>query len=155
MLRYAFAALIFVVQAPALHAMEGPVAADVVRVVDGDTFVARALVWPGHSVEVSVRIRGIDAPETRTRCEAEKTAGLEAAGVLERMLESGRIYLTNIGSGKFYGRVLADVANAEGRDVASAMLHLGLAKPYSGGRRTSQCLEAGRPETEHPAEPRR
>jgi micrococcal nuclease len=150
MLRYAFAVLVLV-QAPVLHAMEGPVAADVLRVVDGDTFVARALVWPGHSVEVSVRIRGIDAPETRTRCEAEKSAGLDATRALGRILETGRAYLTNIGGGKFYGRVLADVADGEGRDVAAAMLELGLVEPYSGGRRPGRCLEAGRPETEHRA----
>ena len=36
--------------------------AEVVRIIDGDTFQARVQVWPGLSVDTKVRLRGIDAP---------------------------------------------------------------------------------------------
>jgi endonuclease YncB( thermonuclease family) len=47
--------------------LRGPVEAIVVKVIDGDTFVADAAVWPGQTVRVNIRIRGIDAPEMKRR----------------------------------------------------------------------------------------
>lgn len=119
--------------------MAGPVEADVVRVLDGDTFEADARVWPGHFVRVKIRIRGIDAPETRSRCHAEKIAGLYARDVLERLIGSGPVSISNIGGDKYYGRVLADVSTADGTAVAPALLDLAVVRPYSGGRRDSRC----------------
>lgn len=37
--------------------------AEVVQVIDGDTFEARVHLWPGLNVTTRVRLRGIDAPE--------------------------------------------------------------------------------------------
>lgn len=117
----------------------GPVTARVLRVIDGDTFLAEALVWPGHSVRVSVRIRGIDTPELRSRCAAEKAAARRAKAALARLLGDDPVSISAIGGGKYYGRVLADVADAQGRQVAPALLALGVARPYDGGRRVSFC----------------
>lgn len=117
----------------------GPVEARVLRVIDGDTFVAEALVWPGHSVKVAVRIRGIDAPEMRSRCKAEKRAARRSRAVLSRLIGEGPVRITAIGGGKYYGRVLADVADGQGRPVAANMLRLGMAQPYHGGRREAFC----------------
>ena len=50
---------------------EGPVSADVVRVIDGDTFEANAQIWLGETIAVRVRVAGIDAPELHARCEDE------------------------------------------------------------------------------------
>ncbi len=44
---------------------QGPVAAHVSRVIDGDTFEASAAIWLGQAITVRVRIAGIDAPELR------------------------------------------------------------------------------------------
>ncbi len=125
--------------ASAAELFAGPVEARVLRVIDGDTFLAEALVWPGHSVRVAVRIRGIDAPEMRSRCAAEKAAAREARAALAGLLGDGRVTVSNIGGAKYYGRVLADVADAEGRAVGPALLRLGLARPYDGGRRDAFC----------------
>ncbi len=129
----------------------GPVAASVIRIIDGDTFVAHARVWPGHSVEVSVRIRGIDAPETRTRCAAEKQAGEAAASVLSRMIGEASVRLTRVGADKFYGRVVADVAQADGQDVATLLLGAGLVAAYDGGARAGLCSGRGIPGMEQSA----
>ncbi|WP_210209465.1 hypothetical protein [Notoacmeibacter ruber] len=45
--------------------VSGPVAASVVNVIDGDSFTADALVWPGMRLRYTVRVKGIDTPETR------------------------------------------------------------------------------------------
>ncbi len=52
--------------------------ADVIRVIDGDTFEARVRVWPGMDVTTKVRLRGIDAAELHARCDAERTKALAA-----------------------------------------------------------------------------
>jgi len=123
----------------AAETFPGPVEARVLRVIDGDTFVAEALVWPGHSVRVAVRIRGIDAPEIRSRCPAEKKAARRSRAALSRLIGEGPVSISAIGGGKYYGRVLADVADARGHAVAVKMLRLGMARPYFGGRREAFC----------------
>jgi len=125
--------------AAAADVVPGPVEAKVLRVIDGDTFVAEALVWPGHNVTVAVRIRGIDAPEMRSRCAAEKKAARQARAALSRLIGDGPVSISAIRGGKYYGRVLADVTDARGRQVAAKMLHLGLARAYDGGRREAFC----------------
>lgn len=117
----------------------GPVETRVLRVVDGDTFVAEALVWPGHAVTVSVRVRGIDAPEIRSRCAAERAAAKKARAMLDRLLGDGPVTVSNIGGDKYYGRVLADVTTAGGEDVGPAMLRLGAARAYGGKTRQAMC----------------
>jgi endonuclease YncB( thermonuclease family) len=117
----------------------GPVAARVVEVLDGDTFLAEAHVWPGQSIRVNVRIRGIDAPEMKSRCAAEHAAALEARDVLAGLLQDGEVSISNIGGAKYYGRVLADVSTGDGKTVGAVMLDLGLARPYWGGRRAGWC----------------
>ena len=125
--------------AVAAKSFTGPVEAKVLRVIDGDTFVAEAQIWPGHSIRTSVRIRGIDAPEMRSRCEAEKKAARRSRAVLARLIGDGPVTISAIGGAKYYGRVLADVADARGRPVAAHMLGLGMARPYEGGKREAFC----------------
>ncbi|MGZ5836846.1 MAG: thermonuclease family protein [Xanthobacteraceae bacterium] len=56
----------------------GRYAVDVLRVIDGDTFEARVHVWPSFELTTRVRLRSIDAPELKARCEAERV-GAETA----------------------------------------------------------------------------
>src|SRR5215216_3144877 len=46
--------------------------AEVLRVIDGDTFEARVRIWPGLDVTTKVRLRNIDAPELKARCTEEQ-----------------------------------------------------------------------------------
>lgn len=117
----------------------GPVAANVVRVLDGDTFLAEALVWPGQAIRVNVRIRGIDAPEMKAKCPMEKEAALRARDALGRLLAGASVSISNIAGAKYYGRVLADVAAPGGQPVAEALLAEGVVRPYAGGRREKWC----------------
>lgn len=118
---------------------KGPVEANVLKVLDGDTFLAEAHIWPGHSVRVNVRIRGIDTPEMRSKCVSERDAALRAQAALSEILGEQRISISNIGGAKYHGRVLADVETNEGLQVADAMIESQLARAYSGGKRKSWC----------------
>ncbi|RFC62701.1 thermonuclease family protein [Fulvimarina endophytica] len=132
--------------APALageppRAIDGPVSAEVIKVRDGDTIEVQAFVWPMQSVYVAVRIRGIDAPEKRGACEAEKAAAEIATRRLEALVASGTVTLTGIKGDKYFGRVLADVATETEGDVAERLLRDGLVVPYGGDKRRDWCTE--------------
>jgi endonuclease YncB( thermonuclease family) len=75
----------------AAKSFRGPVEATVVEVIDGDTFLAEAHIWPGQSVRVNIRVRGIDAPEMKSRCESERVAALHARAVLAELIGGGAI----------------------------------------------------------------
>lgn len=117
----------------------GPVAAIVLNIIDGDTFLADAQVWPGQFVRVNVRIRGIDAPEMKSRCAGEHDAALRARDALAELIGDGAVSISNIGGAKYYGRVLADVETQQGVPVAEEMLGRSLVRPYDGGRRAGWC----------------
>lgn len=117
------------------RSVAGPVSARIVRIIDGDTVVVDAHPWPGNSVRVSVRLRGIDAPEIRSRCPAVRKAGERAREALAALLGSDDwVNLHDISGGKYYGRVLAAISNGNGQ-LAPILLARGLVRPYSGGRR--------------------
>jgi micrococcal nuclease len=113
--------------------------AEVLRVIDGDTFEARVRIWPGMDVTTKVRLRGIDAPEMRARCEDERAMALAARAALARLLAQGSVGVTGVGQDKYGGRVDADVSTAGTPDVSAAMLDGGYARPYAGGKRQSWC----------------
>jgi endonuclease YncB( thermonuclease family) len=113
--------------------------AEVLRVLDGDTFEARVKVWPGMEAVTRVRLRGIDAPEMKARCEDERVKALAAHDALARMLGEGAVGITNVGQDKYGGRVDADATTANTPNVADAMVAQGFARRYDGGKRISWC----------------
>ncbi len=119
--------------------LPGPVLAEVLRVVDGDTLVVRAQVWLGHRVETLVRVSGVDAPERKARCAEERVLADRARVFVEEKAAEGHIWLSDIRFGKYAGRVLARVRLATGADLSEALLAAGLARTYAGGKRQSWC----------------
>jgi micrococcal nuclease len=120
---------------------EGPVSAQVTRVIDGDTFEASAAIWLGESIDVHVRIAGIDAPELHARCDDERVKAEAARDFLAHRIEGSEVRLTAVRYDKYGGRVDADVADAQG-DVGAGMLKAGLARPYHSERRAGWCSQA-------------
>jgi endonuclease YncB( thermonuclease family) len=114
-------------------------AAEVVRIIDGDTFVARMRTAPGGEVETRVRLRSIDAAELHARCSRELRLALAARAALQRLLADGRITLSHVGPDKYPGRIDANVATRGTNDISAAMLSGGFARAYDGGRRGSWC----------------
>jgi endonuclease YncB( thermonuclease family) len=113
--------------------------ADVLRVVDGDTFEAKVHVWPGMDITTKVRLRGIDAPEMRARCADERSKAEAARDALGAMLGEGGVMVLRVGIDKYGGRVLATAATRRTADVSAALLARGLVRAYAGGRRESWC----------------
>lgn len=114
----------------------GPVAAELIRVIDGDTVLVSAMPWPDHHVTTYVRLRGIDAPELRSRCPAIRSAAEQAQSTLTNLLNASPVVaLTEISGDKYYGRVVAALTLADGSDPAEALLSAGLVDPYRGGRK--------------------
>jgi len=113
--------------------------AEVIRVIDGDTFQARVRVWPGLDVDTKVRLRNVDAPELHARCADELARAQAARAALETMLAAGGVTLSRVGIDKYGGRVDALVATRDTADVSTALLDGGFARSYAGGRRGSWC----------------
>lgn len=113
---------------------------DVVRTIDGDTFLARVRQRDGRDLIVRVRLRGIDAPEMKASCQEEAEA---AARALRDLLAQGGVTITNLGADK-YGRVLADVATKRTTNVSAALLAGGYARSYNGGHRDGWCARSWR-----------
>ena len=113
--------------------------AEVLRVLDGDTFEAKVRIWPGMEITTRVRLREIDAPEMHARCADERVKALASRDALAQLLAEGAVGISRIGQDKYGGRVDADVSTARTVDVATAMLERGFARRYSGGRRQNWC----------------
>lgn len=112
---------------------------ELVRVYDGDTITVNIPDWPpivGH--EIGVRIRGIDTPEIRGKCEIERQMAITAREIVSNILTNAQfVELHNISRGKYF-RLVADVY-ADGYKVADRLLVRGLAKPYDGGKKVPWC----------------
>lgn len=102
---------------------------------DGDT-----CTFTGPKGEpVKVRLLGIDAPEIKGACEAERDKAALAKNILTRMLtQASQIEMASWGEKDRYGRLLG-IIRADGVDVAGALILLGLGRPYQGGKRQPWC----------------
>jgi endonuclease YncB( thermonuclease family) len=118
--------------------------AEVVQVIDGDTFEARVHLWPGLHVTTRVRLRGIDAPELKAHCPQEREMAEIARDVLNEMVASGQVTLFNVGLDKYSGRVVADAATRAVPSVSDALLAAGHVRAYGGGHRNGWCATASR-----------
>ena len=122
--------------------VEGPVSAEVIRVIDGDTILVTARPWPQQSVEVYVRLRGIDTPELKSKCARGQEAAEAAKHFLEEMAgASSTVKLTRISADKYFGRIVADVVLQDGRDPARERLAAVFAASYSGLGGKNDCCQ--------------
>ncbi len=113
--------------------------AEIIRIIDGDTFEARVHVWPGLDVSTKVRLRNVDAPELHAHCADELAKAQAARAALETMLAAGGVTVSRVGIDKYGGRVDAVVATRDIADISTALLNGGWARSYDGGRRGSWC----------------
>lgn len=111
--------------------------AEVVRVIDGDTFEARIAVWPNHIVQTHVRLARINAPEMHGHCVREKDLAETARSRLKALLESPEpVLLSHVRPDKYFGRVVAEVRIGS-TDASATLLHDGRAVRY--GQRAHWC----------------
>ncbi|WFU41196.1 thermonuclease family protein [Bradyrhizobium sp. CB82] len=117
---------------------------DVIRTIDGDTFVARVHQQDGRDLVTRVRLRGIDAPELKASCRAELEKAEAATDALRNLLREGGIAIYNIGPDKYQGRIVADVATKRTANVSPALLAGGYTRSYNGGHREGWCARGWR-----------
>jgi endonuclease YncB( thermonuclease family) len=124
--------------------IKNAVPAEVVRVIDGDTFEVRAFLWHGLEKAVTIRLNGVNTPEKRKRagcipCGDEKKLAAKATKFVKKLIgKKGKIYLSNISGGQ-YDRYTADITTKTGKDLGKALIAQGLAKPYTSKGRACWC----------------
>lgn len=119
--------------------LPGPMAGEVLRVIDGDTVSVRVQVWIGQDIETLVRVAGIDTPELKGKCAAERQKAMTAKQKVMRFLADNKVSLRNITLEKYAGRVKADIHASNGQSLAQYMIAQGVARPYGGEKRQSWC----------------
>ena len=116
------------VQSPPLPATS--FVASVVRVVDGDTFLARV---GGAGAALRVRVIGVDTPETVKPDTPVRCYGPEASSFTKHLLRPGtqvRAAHEPGGDVDRYGRQLWDVWLPDGRFLESVLVASGAARAY-------------------------
>lgn len=104
------------------------------RIIDGDTFtVDLPCSDEVFCKDISVRVRGVDTPELKSKNAQKRQAALKAKEFTKNFLESGQVDLLKCGRDKYF-RLLCDVTS-DGEDLASALLKAGLARSYFGGKK--------------------
>lgn len=122
---------------PSGDVVAGPLQAEVIRVIDGDTPAVIAQIWPGSYVSISVRQYGIDTPEKggRAKNAYEAELGKQATEAARDLIEGKQVLLYNVEIDKFGGRVLADIKTLDGIDLGEHLIAKGLARPYFGEKK--------------------
>ncbi|HTM68474.1 MAG TPA: thermonuclease family protein [Candidatus Binatia bacterium] len=104
-------------------------ARDVVRTVDGDTFIV-----DDAGANVRVRIMGINTPETKDPRKPVECFGREASARLHELIDGKTVRLTadpGQDDRDRYGRLVRYVALPDGTDVGLAMVRDGYAYEYT------------------------
>jgi micrococcal nuclease len=117
----------------------GPYFGEVIRVIDGDTLEAKVELWPTISATVSVRLKGVDAPElTRPECAPEALGAKAAKEAMDEVLQPGtRIRLEAVEEDSFSGRVVADAfrqGDERGRTLVELLKRRGAICPWKPGQ---------------------
>jgi endonuclease YncB( thermonuclease family) len=120
--------------APAVQA-QSTLPATVLRVIDGDTFVANVMPLPDTTREIRVRVLELDTPELRGKCPEEKQLA-KAARARAAELLVGRVRLEVPEARAFdkFGRLLAHVRLEDGRYLAGVLIREGLGRAWTGLR---------------------
>ena len=95
------------------------------HVVDGDTFDALVDVGFNQYSYATLRLRGVNSPETRTKDREEKERGIAARERARVLIEGKPIVIRSAPDPATFGRYVADVRfqqNGEWRDLAQALL---------------------------------
>lgn len=132
--------------------------AELVRVIDSDTYVMTIAVWPSLTVKTHVRLRGVDTPEKfrpSKKCKEHERALSKKATqlVTDLFARATKIYISRPIPGKYGGRVVADVyvSGMVGvpTPVADLLMAEGLAYEYHGGTKNKDhwCSVATRENT--------
>jgi micrococcal nuclease len=101
------------------------------KVVDGDTIDVDIDLGFNITISQRVRLKGINAPETRTKNLEEKDKGLKAKSWLEEELSKEGQWIIKTYKEDKYGRILGDVyKTGDIETINEKMLNEGIVIPY-------------------------
>ena len=110
----------------------------VASVYDGDTFkINLNCSLAVYCEKVPVRVLGIDTPEIKGQTEREKALAQEAKAFTKKFLEKDPISLSNCSRDKYF-RLLCDVTNGEGKNLAKELIKAKLGYTYWGGTKSDE-----------------
>lgn len=120
-------------QEPCVHDTKNFRCVKYIKNYDADTITFNIKdIHPIVGKKISVRVRGVDTPEIKTKNQCEKTKGRNAQKLVRNLLKRAkRIDLENIGRGKYF-RIVADVI-IDGKNLTEYLLKNNLAYSYNGG----------------------
>lgn len=123
-----------------IHTTDNVMIVPVIEVLDGDT-IRSSLLLPSPLNKISIRLLGIDTPEStwRAKCEKEKILGLKAKQFLKSYMEPHKyMKLAGFKYGTYAGRILANVS-VNGIDLATMLIEKGYAKFFDGRIKPNWC----------------
>lgn len=110
----------------------------VASVYDGDTFkINLNCSLAVYCEKVPVRVLGVDTPEIKGKTEREKKRAQEAKNFTKEFLAQGPVSLTNCSRDKYF-RLLCEVTNGTGKNLAQELIKAKLGYAYYGGTKSTQ-----------------
>jgi len=111
----------------------------VISVYDGDTIRVNIDSFPDIiGKNISIRLKGIDAPEIKGKCQKEIDLAIMARDYLRNAInKSNQIELRNIKRGKYF-RIVGELY-INGINVTKNLIKRKLAYHYSGGKKRTWC----------------
>lgn len=108
----------------------------VTSIYDGDTFRANIKEWPPIvGLKIPIRVAGIDTPEIRGKCQAEKILARQARQITIDALNNAKVIkLQNIKRGKYF-RLVA-IVMVDDINLGNILINKNLAVAYDGGKKT-------------------
>ena len=110
----------------------------IASVYDGDTFkINLNCSMAVYCEKVPLRVLGVDTPEIKGKTEREKKLAQQAKAFTKDFLAQGPISLTNCGRDKYF-RLLCDVTNGQGKNLAQELIKAKLGYSYYGGTKSTK-----------------
>jgi len=111
----------------------------VISVYDGDTIRVDIDSFPDIiGKNIRIRLKGIDAPEIKGKCQKEIDLAIMARDYLRNAInQSSRIELRNIERGKYF-RIVGELY-IDGENISNNLFKRKLAYYYNGGKKRSWC----------------
>lgn len=134
----AVSVLVSTTPANAAEPLPGLYPAELVDVIDGDTLKFKVLIWVNQTVDISVRLHGVDTPELKGQCALEREKAKAAQNYVKDITHLQPLALTNIRPDKYGGRVVGSVL-VNGKDLGEMLIQSKLARTYDGGKRQPWC----------------
>ena len=113
----------------------------VISIYDGDTLRVNIDSFPDIvGKNIRIRIKGIDAPEIKGKCQTEINLAIMARDYLRNAInQSSQIELRNIERGKYF-RIVGELY-IDGENISKDLVKKRLANPYQGGKKSNWCQE--------------